>query len=218
MSQTDQARDKMDQEKDRASVQIVRAQPDEDEEPKKIYGVVRGTVGPPIPDLLLQGRVQVTLHFLDSLDLSALARVAVLSAGALHGTYFIPQMGDEVLVAFEQGDINSPYIIGSMWTLTAPPPVPSPLAQMRVIRTPIGNQILFTDVPPSISLLGPSLVNGITIQDPTTIMLQMSGNTVTITPAGVTLQAGGSTLAVTPQGIVITAPEVSIIGLNIRLN
>jgi phage baseplate assembly protein gpV len=200
------------------SVGLARGQSDPDEEPKKIYGVVRGTVGPPIPDLLMQGRVQVTLHFIDSMDLSAFARVAVLAAGALHGTYFIPQMGDEVLVAFENGDVNNPYIIGSMWTLTSPPPLPTPLLQMRMIRTPVGNQILFTEAPPSISLLGPSLMNGIVIQDPTSIVLQMSGNTVTVTPGGVTLQAGGSTLAVTPAGVVITAPEVSIIGGNIRLN
>ena len=43
------------------------------------------------------------------------ARIATLMAGKERGTYFIPEVGDEVLVAFEHGDIHYPYIIGSLW-------------------------------------------------------------------------------------------------------
>ena len=101
----------------------------EEEEPKKIFGVVTATVGP-LPDPLLQGRVQVLLHFLDSCDLAAFARVATLFTGFMSGSYFVPMPGDEVLVAFEQGDVNSPYIIGSLWNMTHPPPVPTQLAMI----------------------------------------------------------------------------------------
>ena len=81
---------------------------------------------------------------LDSLDLSPWARIALPMAGVLHGMYFIPNINDEVLVAFEHGDVNAPYIIGSLWNAMAPPPLQSPVPQIRAIRTLAGNQIVFT--------------------------------------------------------------------------
>ena len=65
-------------------------------------------------DPLTLGRVQVQLPFIDALDLSPWARIAVPMAGLGHGHYFIPNLSDEVLVAFEHGDVNAPYIIGSL--------------------------------------------------------------------------------------------------------
>ena len=42
--------------------------------------------------------------------------------GMARGTYFIPQIGDEVLVAFNHGDMREPYVIGCLWnTLDRPP-------------------------------------------------------------------------------------------------
>ena len=43
------------------------------------------------------------------------ARIATLMAGNNRGTVFYPEKDDEVLVAFEHGDIDSPYIIGALW-------------------------------------------------------------------------------------------------------
>src|SRR5262245_22573693 len=100
----------------------------------KFYGVVVGRVINPLDPMAL-GRVQVQLPFIDSTDLSPWARVAVPMAGPAHGTYFIPNLGDEVLLAFEHGDLRAPYIIGCLWNAMAPPPLPSPVAQIRMIRT-----------------------------------------------------------------------------------
>jgi len=44
----------------------------------------------------------------------AWARIATLMAGANRGTWFIPDVGDEVVVAFEQGNLDRPYVIGSL--------------------------------------------------------------------------------------------------------
>ena len=93
----------------------------EEEEPKRFYGVTIGKVINLI-DLMLLGRVQLQLPFIDDLDLSPWARIAVPMAGALSGVAFLPQIGDEVLVAFEHGDVNVPYVIGSLWNGMAPPP------------------------------------------------------------------------------------------------
>jgi uncharacterized protein involved in type VI secretion and phage assembly len=50
------------------------------------------------------------------------ARVATLMAGNNRGTWFIPDVKDEVLVAFEAGDMRRPYVIGSLWNSTNSPP------------------------------------------------------------------------------------------------
>lgn len=40
------------------------------------------------------------------------ARVAMPSGGKTWGHYFLPEIGDQVLLAFEGGDIEKPYVIG----------------------------------------------------------------------------------------------------------
>jgi uncharacterized protein involved in type VI secretion and phage assembly len=53
---------------------------------------------------------------------SAWAPVASFMGGPGRGGYFIPEPGDKVLVTFHNGDINRPYIIGSVWDDDARPP------------------------------------------------------------------------------------------------
>lgn len=201
---------------------------------KKFYGVVCGTVINPLDPQGL-GRVQVQLPFIDSLDLSPWARVAGPMAGIFHGTYFIPNFGDEVLCAFEHGDINAPYIIGSLWNMIQRPPLPTPLAQIRAIRTLTGNQIVFTEAPTSITIqtaptppapipappspTGPyqTLMMsplGVHIIGSPTIALQVGTNSVIVSTAGIVLQAGGSSISLTPAGIILQsgASNVSLIG------
>src|SRR5688500_8354972 len=60
-----------------------------------------------------EGRVQLMIPWLPGY--MPWARVSVPMAGLARGTYFIPQMGDEVLVAFSQGDVREPFVIGSLW-------------------------------------------------------------------------------------------------------
>lgn len=98
----------------------------------KIYGVVVGRVINLLDPLML-GRVQVEIPAIDALDLSPWARVATPAASLASGFYWIPSLEDEVLVAFEQGDINAPYVIGCLWSAIMVPPLPSPLPQIRMI-------------------------------------------------------------------------------------
>ena len=50
------------------------------------------------------------------------ARVATMMAGRNRGTWFIPDVGDEVLVAFERGDVKEAYVIGALWNAKSRPP------------------------------------------------------------------------------------------------
>jgi uncharacterized protein involved in type VI secretion and phage assembly len=43
------------------------------------------------------------------------ARLATFMAGDNRGAWFIPDVDDEVLVAFEGGDARRPYVIGAIW-------------------------------------------------------------------------------------------------------
>jgi phage baseplate assembly protein gpV len=186
----------------------------------RFYGVVTGKVISMLDPLTL-GRLQVQLPFIDALDLSPWARVALPMAGVLHGTYFIPNLGDEVLVAFEHGDTNVPYIIGCLWSAAAPPPMPSPLTQIRAIRTPVGNQIVFTEAPPSLTLqTGPT--PPVTLPAPPvgatismlsqSVQIQCGLNVINITPGGVTITGTPVLNLVASQTISIGAPTVSISG------
>jgi hypothetical protein len=91
---------------------------------QKFYGVAVGTVINSL-DPMAMGRVQVQLPFIDDVDLSPWARVATMMTGPAHGTYFIPEIGDEVLVVFEHGDIDgsrspagSRYDMAGMYEIT----------------------------------------------------------------------------------------------------
>src|SRR6188768_1210682 len=55
----------------------------------------------------------------------AWARVATMMAGQNRGTFFLPEVGDEVLVAFERGDLRMPYVIGALWNSKDRPPATS---------------------------------------------------------------------------------------------
>jgi hypothetical protein len=188
----------------------------------RVYGVVVGRVINMLDPMTL-GRLQVQLPFIDSLDLSPWARVAVPMAGLLHGTYFIPNLGDEVLVVFEHGDVNVPYIIGCLWNATAPPPLPSPVPQIRAIRTLAGNQLVFTEVPPSITLQTAAIspLPMPTPPSPTgphqTIMMSPLGVQIVspsmiqlVSPTAVQLVCGSNILSLTPDGLNIVAANITI--------
>jgi uncharacterized protein involved in type VI secretion and phage assembly len=84
----------------------------------KLYGIVIGVVTSNKDDEGL-GRVKVKFPWRGEETgkeaKSHLARVASLMAGKERGMVFLPEVDDEVLVAFEHGDINYPYVIGSLW-------------------------------------------------------------------------------------------------------
>lgn len=175
----------------------------------KFFGVVVGRVINPLDPMAL-GRVQVQLPFIDSVDLSPWARVASPMAGLAHGMYFIPNPGDEVLVAFEHGDKNVPYILGSLWSAMAPPPLPSPVPQMRMIRTLVGNTIMFTEAPPTITILTPTAQT--ILMSPAGIQILDGANVINMTPDGVTVTGTPNLNLVASAAINITAPNVTING------
>lgn len=112
---------------------------------EKVNGVMIGIVENNIDPLGL-GRVQLSFPHLSDINLSNWARLSTLVAGADRGSYFLPDVGDEVAVVFEQGDINKPIVIGGLWNGKArPPELNKGLNEKKVIQTKSGMKILFDE-------------------------------------------------------------------------
>lgn len=67
------------------------------------------------------GRVRVTYPHLDGEE-SNWARLVSLMAGHERGAFFRPEVDDEVMILFEQGDGRRPYVVGGVWNAPDPPP------------------------------------------------------------------------------------------------
>ena len=199
----------------RPTFDIGPVEPEPDEEDRRFYGIVLGQVINLLDPMTL-GRVQVRISSIDGLDLQAWARVASPMAGVLHGTYFVPSVSDQVLVAFENGNLKSPYIIGSVHDAAHPPPVPTPLAQIRAIRTLTGNQLVFNDLAGIAALQSSPTAPEVLPTPPSpagphqSVFLSPAGIQIT-SPTSITLSVQGTTISITPAGVVITAPAVSVI-------
>jgi uncharacterized protein involved in type VI secretion and phage assembly len=97
------------------------------------------------------GRVRVKFPTLTEEHASYWARVVTLGAGANRGFDCLPEINDEVLVAFENGDIHRPYIVGGVWNGTDAPPEPvqdsvtQGKVRLRTFKTRIGHRLQFVD-------------------------------------------------------------------------
>ena len=108
-----------------------------------VLGLIESNVDP-------GGQDRVLVQFPTiSENLRCWARVARPDAGKKSGTFFIPDIGDEVVVAFLHGGLNSAIVLGSLWSRTRPPPVSvvNPLNFNRVIQTKAGHRVEFDDTP-----------------------------------------------------------------------
>ena len=112
----------------------------------RVYGVAAGIVtNNRDPDGL--SRVKVKFPWLSDDNESDWIRIAVLMAGSERGTFFLPEVEDEVLCAFEHGDINRPYVIGALWNGVDKPPESNSDSNnnIRKIRSRSGHEIIFDD-------------------------------------------------------------------------
>ena len=124
-------------------------------------------------------------------DAGVWARVATMMAGRNRGTMFIPDVGDEVLVAFERGDMRLPCVIGALWNGKDKPPLSSAdAATTKMIRSRSGVTFRIDDKATSLVIETPA-GQRITLQDgPGTVRIEdENGNSVTLATSGVTVNA-----------------------------
>jgi len=171
---------------------------------RRIFGVAPAQVINNLDETNM-GRVQLRLPWIPGFE--PWARVSVPMAGDSSGTYFIPQVGDEVLVAFNQGDVREPFVIGSLWNGEDNPPTQDPTAPVntRMIHTPSGHEIAFNEDTGSISITS-STQQKITI-DPDKIELTTADGTAVLT-----LETEGNISMQSTVRIDLQAPTISIQG------
>ncbi|RPI77310.1 MAG: phage tail protein [Desulfobacteraceae bacterium] len=116
------------------------------ERSNRMYGVVVGVVTNNKDEDGL-GRVKVKIPRLSGDDESHWARVVSFMAGKERGAFFLPEVDDEVLVAFEHGDLALPYVIGALWNGTDVPPETNSDGEnnVRVIQSRSGHIIRLND-------------------------------------------------------------------------
>lgn len=159
-----------------------------------------------------QGRVQVTLPWSPDADggtFEVWARLATMMAGPNKGTWFIPDVGDEVLVAFEAADPRRPYVLGGLWNGSDQPPESMDGAgknYKKVIRSRNGVQITLDDTDGTEQLVvetpggqqielkdGPGVIT-VSDSNGNSIQLDSSGITVTAS-ADVTVNAASAEIS-----------------------
>jgi phage protein D/phage baseplate assembly protein gpV len=121
--------------------------------PQPIVGIVTNNDDP-----LQLGRVKVKFPTLFENDESNWARLVSPMAGSSRGFLTIPEIDDEVLVAFENGDQNRPYVLGSVWSSKDMPPegtksvLSNGVVNQRLWRSRSGHLFIFDDTDGSESI------------------------------------------------------------------
>jgi phage baseplate assembly protein gpV len=111
---------------------------------RRIYGVVTALVKERRDD----GTYELTYLSMAGSQPSAPARAMMPMAGSRRGMHFLPEPGDEVVVAFESGDTNQPIILGAVWNENdiAPSQVNAPPDNnIRSIVSRSGHELTFDD-------------------------------------------------------------------------
>jgi uncharacterized protein involved in type VI secretion and phage assembly len=113
-----------------------------DTQPSQPFGGVFSALVTNIKDPKNMGRVKLKFPWLDQNSESSWARVSMVGAGAsTRGIFWMPEVNDEVLVAFEHGNFDQPYVLGNLYNGKDKPPAafgefaPASAVQLRLIRT-----------------------------------------------------------------------------------
>jgi phage protein D len=176
-----------------------------------IYGVVIGVVtNVKDPDGL--GRVKVKFPWMAEANAkveSNWARIAAPSAGKSRGFYFLPEVDDEVLVAFEHGNPNYPYIVGMLWNGKDAPSEKNTVAHTgegtihRMIVSRLGHRVVFDDSNSKKSILIEdssknqsifidTVKNAITIKAAGNMLIDVKGNIDINAGGNINIKANGA--------------------------
>jgi uncharacterized protein involved in type VI secretion and phage assembly len=202
------------------------------------YGVYPALVSD-IRDPEATGRVKVTLPWSPDNGgerYEVWARLATLMGGNQRGSWFVPDVNDEVLVVFEAGDVRRPYVIGGLWNGSDAPPesmdgggannkkvlrsrngvkitLDDQNGQEQLIaETPGGQKLTLKDGPGSIEIAdsnGNSIkmeASGITIT--TAAVVTINASSMTVSASAVSVNAGSSTFSGTVIAQTVITPSV----------
>jgi uncharacterized protein involved in type VI secretion and phage assembly len=198
----------------------------------KIIGVVIGIVtNNKDPDNL--GRVRVKFPWFSEEDESPWARVATLMAGKDRGTLFVPEVDDEVLVAFENGNLRRPFVLGVLWNGVDTPPkefVNDGKNNLRMIKSRSGHLIKLDDTEGSESIqvidkTGKNSIsidaknNMITITSAANIILKASNGKISLQSKEIELKSSAATKIEAGSDMTLkTSATMTVKGSKVNIN
>lgn len=166
---------------------------------RRVFAVVVGVVtNNQDPDKL--GRVKLRFPWLSESEESHWARLAVPMAGKARGTFFLPEVDDEVLVAFEHGDLRFPYVLGALWNGKDTPPADNADGKnnLRLITSRSGHMIKLNDED------GKETIEIVDKSGKNSIVVDTAANTLTITTdKDIVLSAAQGTIKLDAQKVEI---------------
>lgn len=164
---------------------------------KQIKGVVVGIVKE--VDAAL-GRVKLDFPWMQPPQRSHWAPIATLMAGKGRGAYFMPELDDEALVAFDQGEFDHPYVVGFLWNGADAPPSTEP--KLRLLHSVNGHEIGIYDAEPAGGDKG-----FIRIQDAHGNVIELANGRITITGKGV-LQLNAPNVTINGRLVAPVGPPI----------
>lgn len=182
------------------------------------------------------GRVKVSFPWLSDQCTTDWARLAQLGAGQDRGAVFLPEVNDEVLVAFDRGDWRMPYVIGCLYNGVDTPPLGDGLidgssgaVKRRGLISKQGHALVFLDDDSAngLCLLSADRNHRLSLNQGTTTVKLSSSGQVTIDGAqgvsissdsDIDIEADGA-LSLKGASVSISADaDVSVSGQPIKLN
>ena len=143
------------------------------------------------------------------------ARLATFMAGNNRGSWFIPDVDDEVLIVFEGGDPRRPYVIGSLWNGKDKPPESMDGAGKnfkKVLRSRNGVKLTMddTDGREQFILETPG-GQKLTLKDgPGTVeVVDSNGNSIKMEPSGITITAAAK-VTINASQVAVSAGMVTV--------
>ena len=166
-----------------------------------------------------RGRVKLRFPWFDDSLESNWAPVASPMAGKDRGFFWLPEIDDEVLVAFDHGDINHPYVVGSLWNGIDKPPkrtnevISGGNVNQRIIKSRSGHVITIDDTSgqESISIVDKTGSNSIKLESPTNkLTVAVNGDMILDASRG-NLSLKGLTVSVEGiQSLTVKAPQTDV--------
>lgn len=167
------------------------------------------------------GRVRIRFPTLSADDESFWARLAAPGAGASRGMQWLPEVGDEVLVGFEFGDVHRPVVLGGLWNRSDPPPEARVSSDgtttKRVLATRKNSRLEITDDPQTeIAIRLGDADCALTLTEKTTSLA--GEKTVRVTGDRVEIEADGKLVLRARQIEISASDDVTVKGKQIKLN
>jgi uncharacterized protein involved in type VI secretion and phage assembly len=182
---------------------------------KRWYGLYPALVSD-IKDPEGQGRVKVKLRAPETgADHESWARHATMMAGDNRGSWFVPDVADEVLVGFEGGDPRRPYVVGALWNGNDAPPEtmdPAGLNLKKVLRSRNGVKVTLDDTDGQEQLVFETPAGQkVTLKDgPGAVLVEDSnGNSIKLESSGITVTASAK-VTVNASAVEISASTLTV--------